>query len=78
MLKDLLKRKSYVTFFPPKCCLLFLIILFIFGPSGSSLLCAFFSSCGRRGLLSSCRAQASRLQWLLLLQSASSGVHGLQ
>ena len=35
------------------------IILFIFGSVGSLFLCRFFSSCGERGLLSSCDAQAS-------------------
>ena len=38
---------------------LFLIMLFIFGCAGSSLLCGHFSSCGERGLLSSCRVHVS-------------------
>ena len=36
-----------------------LINLFIFGCAGSSLLHGLFSSCGERGLLSSCPARAS-------------------
>ena len=35
------------------------LYLFIFGGSGSSLLCGLFSSCGEWGLLSSCCAPAS-------------------
>ena len=35
------------------------IYLFVFGCTGSSLLCGLFSSCGERGLLSSCSVQAS-------------------
>ena len=37
----------------------FLIILFIFGCAGSSLVLELFSSCRQQGLLSSCGAQAS-------------------
>ena len=55
-------------------------ILFIFGRAVAAGL---FSSYGEWGLLSSCSAQASHHsgfspQWLLLLQSAGSGVPGLQ
>ena len=35
-------------------------LIFIFCRAGSSLLRGLFSSCGERGLLSSCEAQASR------------------
>ena len=38
----------------------FLIMLFIFGCAGSSLLCGHFSSCGKQGLLFSCSVRASR------------------
>lgn len=49
--------------------------LFIFDRVGSSLLLSHVESllllfgCGKQGLLSSCSARASRLQWFLLLQS---------
>ena len=37
----------------------FFFNLFIYGCAGSLLLCRFFSSCGKWGLLSGCRAWAS-------------------
>ena len=40
-------------------CYVFKFYLLIYGCAGSSLLCGLFSSCGKRGLLSSCNAQAS-------------------
>ena len=42
------------------------------GCPGSQLLCGLFSSCGKRGLLSSCGVWASHWGWLLLLQSMGS------
>ena len=49
---------------------------FIFGCSRSSLVHGLFSSCGERGLLSSCGVWASHCGGLSL-QSMGSRVHGL-
>ena len=46
---------------------------FIFGCPGSRLLCGLFSSCGKRGLLSSCNAWASHWGWLLSLRAWALG-----
>ena len=54
--------------------MLFLMFITLF------LVCCtgFFSSCGKRGLLSSCGARASHWRWLLLLQSRGSRALRLQ
>ena len=53
-----------------------LLYFFIFGCTGSSLLCRLFSSCGKRGLLvhsvASLGCSGFSLQWLLLLWSTGS------
>ena len=56
----------------------YFIYLSIFGHAGLGLrYCAWaFSGCGEQGPLSS-RGVGFSLQWLLLLQSAGSGTHGL-
>ena len=48
-------------------------VLFICGCAGSSLLPRVLSSCGNQGLLA-----GFSLQWLLLLMSTGSRVHGLR
>ena len=49
--------------------------LFIFGRSGSSLLCGLFSSCGKQGLLSSCGVWASHCSGF---SCCAAWAHGLQ
>ena len=56
--------------------IIIIIIYFLFGCAGSLLLHGLFSSCGEWGILLWCLGFS--LQWLLLLQSADSGVHRLQ
>ena len=49
--------------------------LFIFGRAGSSLLCGLFPGCGKQLLVA---VPGLSLQWLLLLWTMVSRVHGLQ
>ena len=54
-----------------------LFYIFIFGCPGSSLLHGAFSSCGERGLLSSCSAPASHGGGVLCCGAQTSGCAGL-
>ena len=56
----------------------FLFIYFIFGCTGSSLLCRLFSSCGERGVAPQLWYVGFSLRWLLLLWSTGSWVPRLQ
>ena len=53
------------------------LFMFIFGCSGSSLLCWYFPSCGELGLLLNV-VRGFSLWWLHLLLSTGARVHGLQ
>ena len=56
----------------------FLKILFVFDCAESLLLCRLSSSFRNGGLVSSCNAQPSHSQWLLLLGRRGSRARGLQ
>ena len=55
-------------------CIIYLFI--IFGRTGSLLLCGLFSSCSKRGLLSSCGAQASHCGSFYSCQAQALGCLG--